>query len=260
MKTEGYERAAEFYDYIVPYVERRDVEFYLEEARRAGGEVLELGCGTGRILIPVARNGVRVTGLDSSAGMLARLRAKLAAEPPEVQARVRVIEGDMRSFRLAEHFPLITMPFRSFQHLLEVEDQLACLEAVRQHLAEEGRLVMDVFDPWLEKLVEEKPSEPMVEAGTQMPDGRRLERVSRVVAHHRDRQVIEVEMTHYLTDGAGRMETVVERFPMRYFYRYEIEHLLARAGLRVEALYCDFDRSPFGARYPADLVLACGRG
>ena len=95
-----YRFTAEFYDHLIPYSTRGDVAFFVEMAQASGGQVLEIGCGTGRVLIPTARAGIEIVGLDLSPHMLSICRENLAQEPPEVQARVQLIEGDMRSFDL----------------------------------------------------------------------------------------------------------------------------------------------------------------
>ncbi|MBO0723689.1 MAG: class I SAM-dependent methyltransferase, partial [Blastocatellia bacterium] len=127
-----YERAfvAEFYDHVTPYHHRQDVDFFVELARQSAGPVLEIGCGTGRVLIPTARAGGEITGLDLSSSMLAVCREKLALEPPEVRERVRLMMGDMREFALAREFSLITLPFRPFQHLITTDDQISCLKCI----------------------------------------------------------------------------------------------------------------------------------
>ncbi|HEY6091913.1 MAG TPA: class I SAM-dependent methyltransferase, partial [Gemmatimonadales bacterium] len=135
------------YDSVPLYAARPDVDFYVEEAKAAGGPALEIGCGTGRILIPTARAGVTITGLDGSTEMLARARAKLAAEPAPVRQRATLVQADMRDFELGARFALITAPFRVVQHLITAEDQQRFLAAVRRHLAPGGRLVFDVFNP-----------------------------------------------------------------------------------------------------------------
>ncbi len=123
IETDEYRVIAEFYDHVVPYRERRDVAFFVETAREAGGPVLEIGCGTGRVLIPTARAGIEIVGLDASAAMLALCRQKLAREAEDVQSRVTLVEGDMRRFDLEREsgtgakFALATIPFRPFQHL-----------------------------------------------------------------------------------------------------------------------------------------------
>lgn len=129
-----------------------DVEFYVAEAVRAGSPVLELGCGTGRILIPVAQAGVEVVGLDRAPAMLAVARDKITNLPPGVRKRIQLVEGDMRDFALGRKFTLVMIPYRAFLHLLSVGDELRALHCIRDHLADGGRLVLNVFDPSLEMI------------------------------------------------------------------------------------------------------------
>ena len=103
--------SAVYYDYVATGVEG-DVAFYVEEARRAGSPVLELGCGTGRILIPTAEAGVEVVGLDASHDMLMIARCKLEVLAPDVRQRAKLVEGDMRHFAMDRAFSLITIPYR----------------------------------------------------------------------------------------------------------------------------------------------------
>jgi SAM-dependent methyltransferase len=152
-RHDDYGFVAELYDYVVPYRTRADIDFFVEAAQVSGGPVLEVGCGTGRILIPTARAGIDVVGLDSSATMLQVCRTRLLNEPDAVRTRVRLIHADMRSFDLAQTFNLVTLPFRPFQHLTTVEDQLSCLASIHRHLAAGGRLILDLFNPSLEALV-----------------------------------------------------------------------------------------------------------
>jgi SAM-dependent methyltransferase len=142
----------------------RDLGFYLGLAEEADGPVLELACGTGRVLLPLARAGHEVTGLDLSPHMLAEARRRLAAEPPEVRARVSLIDGTMCRFDLARRFALILIPFRAFQALLTREEQRGCLECSREHLQPEGRLVVDVFNPRLSRLEQGSAVEEAFEA------------------------------------------------------------------------------------------------
>ena len=142
-----YAFVADLYDHVAHHQLRPDVAFFVEAATAGAGPVLEVGCGTGRILIPTARAGIAITGLDLSPHMLAICRQNLLDEPPDVQARADLVEGDMRSFDLGRKFGLITLPFRPFQHLTTVEDQLACLKTLHRHLEPEGRLIIDLFNP-----------------------------------------------------------------------------------------------------------------
>ncbi|MCC7495144.1 MAG: class I SAM-dependent methyltransferase [Fimbriimonadaceae bacterium] len=252
----AYDHTAAFYDYYQPYRERDDLAFYRDLALACDGAVLELGCGTGRVLLPIARGGQSITGLDASPAMLAVLRARLASEPAAVQQRVTLLAGSMTDFALQRRCELITIPFRPFQHLVEVDQQLACLTAVRRHLAPGGRLVFDLFDPYLPALVDDarfdlQPDGPP----STLPDGRQVQRYHRFVERDLVRQVLLVELRYEVTAPDGSRSEVADRFPMRYFFRYEVEHLLARAGLRIVELWGGFDRCPFGARSPGEIIV-----
>jgi SAM-dependent methyltransferase len=260
VRTGGYTDApwlAELYDLMPGYAGRGDIEFYTDCARAAGGTVLELGCGTGRVLIPLAREGNEVTGLDLSEHMLARCRAKLGEEPSEVRDRACLVQADMRDFALDAAFALITTPFRPFQHLLEPEDQLACLRCANGHLARGGRLVLDLFQPNPLLLAgEENLKERVGFADVPMPDGGTLTCSHRIAAFHRSRQYNDVELIYDVTRPDGTTERLVHAFPFRYFFRYEVEHLLARSGFRVVELFGDFDRSPLGDESPEMIFVA----
>lgn len=255
-----YDEFAVFYDHVVPYQNRSDVGFYVDLARAAPTPVLELACGTGRVLRPSARAGARMVGLDLSGGMLDVCRAALARESPEVQARVTLHQGDMRSFDLGRTFALVTIPFRGFQHLLTVADQQAALACVTRHLAPGGRLVFDLFNPSLPFLGDERwLREPLTEPAVRLPDGRTLVRSYRIAARDRHAQTQDVELVHEVTSPDGRVERHPGRFLVRYLFRFEAEHLLVREGFTVEALYSDFDRSPYGASYPGELIFTARR-
>jgi ubiquinone/menaquinone biosynthesis C-methylase UbiE len=120
-----YAPIADLYDYVAPYRARPGIDFYVEAAKSAGGPVLEVGCGTGRVLLPTARAGVEIVGLDLSPDMLGMCRQRLENEPEAVQSRVQLVQADMREFNLFRTFRLATIPFRPFQHLITVDDQLA---------------------------------------------------------------------------------------------------------------------------------------
>lgn len=259
MNNGGYQShplTAELYDHVVPYRDRTDIDFYVELARKSGGPVLELGCGTGRVLLPIARAGIDIVGLDLSPYMLDVCRKKREREPVDVQNRIRLVQGDMRSFDLERAFTLITTPFRGFQHLLEVEDQLACLHSVRQHLAPRGWFILDLFNPSLPRLAETEPGEEFGEEPPfQMSDGREVVRTHRITDQDYHRQIIHPELIYTITHPDGKQEKHIHAFAMRYFFRYEAGHLLARCGFKVEALYADYDRSPYGSTYPGELIF-----
>jgi SAM-dependent methyltransferase len=255
-----YERHAEFYDHVVPYRQRADVAFFVDLAREADGPVLEAGCGTGRVLIPTARAGVDIEGLDTSAQMLDRCRAALDREAVEVRARVRLHLGDMRAPPVDGPFALVTVPFRSFLHLLTVDDQLQALSALRACLRSGGRFVLDVFNPSLTFL-----TDPRATLGSQpeppftMPDGRRVTRSYRILSRDHFMQTQEVEFAFEISHPDGRVDVERDTVTLRYLFRYEAEHLLQRSGFRVDAVYADYDRRPFGSTYPGELIFVATR-
>lgn len=248
---------AEYYDLVPAYAGRPDKEFYLAAAQRVHGAVLELGCGTGRLLIPLARSGATITGIDLSLGMLARCREKLQREAPAVRERATTLRLDMTSFALGQSFALVIAPFRCFQHVLDVQRQISCLRSIHQHLAPGGRLILDVFHVQPARTHEPKYSQEEVEfSGLTLPDGRTLGRSLRTAAFHRAEQINDVELIYSVRHADGREERLVHAFPMRYYFRYELEHLLARCGFVVSAVYGDYDRSPLRDESPEMIFVA----
>jgi SAM-dependent methyltransferase len=235
----------------------KDVGFFVEYARLAKGETLELGCGTGRVLVTTAAAGYRIIGLDLSEFMLKKCSENLTVQTEETRNRVRLVRGDMTDFDLKKHFALVTMPFRPFQHLVTVTEQKACLGCINKHLQPNGRLVFDVFNPRLDRLfdpryqleIEDMPK-------TALPDGRYLRRANRVAAFHRDQQYNDIEIIYYITNPDGHDERLVQSFPMRYYFRYEVEHLLELSGFSVIDLFGDFDKSVYKSDSPEMIFVA----
>ena len=256
-RTGGYDSfVAEFYDHVLPYRNRQDVQLYLRQAQRVPGPLLELGCGTGRVLIPLARAGAEIVGIDLSSSMLSICVERLAREDESVHSRARLMRADMRSFKLGRHFPQVIVPFRAFQHLIDTEAQLECLACIHSHLHPGGTLVLDLFNPSIARLAAtEGPEDFTEEPPFDMPDGRSVVRKHRILEKDLARQVNDAEICYDITHSDGRQERLVHRFEMRYLFRYEAEHLLARCGFAVDAVYGDYDESPFGSKTPGELIL-----
>ena len=238
----SFDEWAGLYDWATAW-KQDDIPFYVEEAQASGGPVLELGCGTGRVTIPIARAGGEVLGLESSARMLQVARRKYRAAGP-LPGKLTWLRGDMRRFSLGRQFALAIIPFRGFLSLLSVEEQRRCLECVREHLAPGGRLVFDIFVPDLEMLTDDG-STPFHFRDVPHPEtGRRL------VLWHQNRfdnhsQVNSARTIVEEVDETGQVVRRVYRdFQIRYIHRYEAQHLLELCGFRVLELYGDFDRQP----------------
>lgn len=226
-----------------------DIAFYIALALEAGGEVLELGCGNGRVALPLARAGLPVTGVDLSKPMLDSARAALSLESPEVRQRLALHQADMRNFDLGREFACVIIAFRSFQMLLAPEDERACLATVRRHLELGGKLVIDIFDPRLDLLLPGEvgpPAIPRSEAvATALPSGNSV----RVDVIRRTNDCVNqlLQETWRFTETASNGDAVrveEEVLRMRWIYRWEMRYLLERQGFRVIAEYSSFDGSP----------------
>jgi len=143
-----YQTSAKYYDdaYAVK-LDLVDLAFYVDLARQIGGPVLEMGCGTGRVLLPIARQGVEIHGLDNAPAMLNILHERIQTEPEEVRRKITLHAGDIRNYRGSQKYRLVTIPFRPMQHMYTLEDQIAALKTAAFHLDEAGILSFDVFFP-----------------------------------------------------------------------------------------------------------------
>jgi SAM-dependent methyltransferase len=252
--AELYDRhSSEFYDY---HAKRGDVKFYVDCALESGGPVLELGCGTGRILIPTSRAGVRITGLDKSAEMLRICHDKLEKEALDVRERVKLINADMLNFTLGRQFSMVTIAFGPFNNLVSVEEQISCLKCINEHLRDNGTLVFDVMY-WDLRTLPGSEGKDIVSVKTpfEMPDGRSVTWGIHRQSVDYNRQVTREELIYNIRYPDGRREQMVYPESLRYFFRFEVEHLLARTGFKTEAVYADFDRTHFGAKYPSELIF-----
>jgi ubiquinone/menaquinone biosynthesis C-methylase UbiE len=248
---------ADYYDSSPMVVQRtHDVAFYVSAARKYGDPVLELGCGTGRVTMAIAQAGYRVTGLDISPRMLERAMEKRAALPRELQDRVQLVRGDMTAFELNQKFRTIIIPFRPFQHLLEIEEQMNCLHCARRHLAPGGLLIVDFFQTDPERMHDPTFHREALLAEYDLPGGRHVALCERVAAFHRGMQRNDVEMIFRVTHADGKQERLVMAWTLRYFFRYEVEHLLARCGFGVESEYGNFDESALGDESPEMIFVA----
>ena len=242
------EQVAEFYartyDESVPDWPG-EMDFYQQmaaEMKRDGGKVLEIACGTGRVAIRLAQNNVNIVGLDLSAKMLEVARKKSVG-----LENTRWVQGDMRSFELDEAFGLVIIPGHSFQNLNTTQDQVACLECIQRHLSPGGFLVVHLDHQdlsWLGGLLRDKGG--VYEAAEQFrhPESGRQICTFRAWSYE---PASQTAICQTAWDGIGADGQVVNRWqtqPTRLHcvFRFEMEHLLARVGFAVKAVYGDFFR------------------
>lgn len=242
-------RLAALYDLdVAPLEGAADVQWFAGLARRTGAPILELGCGTGRIAVPIAQDGHQVVGLDRSAAMLERAerRARRAS------ADVRWVEGDMRAFSFDGTFSLIFIAFNSFL-MLNADDRWACLARVREHLAPKGRFAIDVFQPDPEIIV---GKDGAVVDEWERPDpetGRMVHKFSSSRGNV-DGVTQRIWYDEGLEDGAVRR--ISGTTELHYLYRREAELLFSAAGFQIESLHGDYEGNPADARSRKLLVVA----
>ena len=235
------------YDRLFPGGEQA-ADFYRAAAGRQGGCVLELGCGTGHKLIPIASDGHPCLGLELSPDMLAEAQRKAAERGVEVEW----VQGDMREFHLGRTFDLVFIAANSLLHLHEAEDLVNCFRSVRRHLAPGGRLIFDVFNPSVRMLAQ--------------ADGvrRRRDALSFV---DRDRGVVNVDVAEtydaatQVTHGRWYFSTdseadfVVAPLAIRSIFPQELPLLLSLAGLRAAERFGDWSGAPFAADAALQLYI-----
>jgi SAM-dependent methyltransferase len=250
-----------FYDAIASYYDadfgdyQEDVHFYRELAKRTGGPILEAMCGTGRVLLPLAQDGHRLLGIDLSAEMLALAEKHLHAAG--LAEHVTLQQGDIRSSDLpAEHFALAFVAVNSFMHLEQVKDQFAALNTLRRALRRDGLLVLDLFNPSPAQLANEDNRLTLDRVYTL--NGRQ---VYKFVASESDMAAQTNTLTYFFDelDEHGQVQRRVLRFTLRWFYRYELEHLLARAGFMLRHVYGSYELDSHSSESERLIVVASPR-
>jgi len=247
MKEKIYhDKYVQYYDYFQQGV-RGDVGFYLSHFKNFRGSVLEIGAGTGRITTPLMKAGINVTALDSSADMLAILKKK--AKPLGISPRM--IHADMRTMRIAQKFDAVIVTFRAFQHLYTARDQLAALHSIRKHLKPRGVLIFDVYAPSIKYMAEGTwkwfGADKKILPGTKR----------KVVVDLRNRydfgnQIMYQE--YRFTYPNGKRDILPLR--MRFFFRFEVGHLLHRTGFSIIKLLGDFKGHPYKHGSP-EMIWIC---
>jgi SAM-dependent methyltransferase len=230
-----------------------DVAFYLDLAVQTGGRILEVACGSGRLVLPLATSGNRVVGIDVSAEMLAIARRKLVSAG--LGDEVSLVEADMRTFDVSGEFDLALVAVRSFGYLLTPRDQALALDNIARHLRPGGVVALDLLHA-LPTWLLEAPGSLRQDVCAQMPDGTVVTRVETVVSTDLAKQVRFTRSWYEIIDPAGGVTKRLVQWPNRFTYRFEVEHLLARSGFTVEAVYGGYGGEPFTGESRTMLVIA----
>jgi SAM-dependent methyltransferase len=252
-----YDQIARYYDLLHGDL-TEDIEFVIRLAEKSGGPVLELGCGTGRLLLPLVRIGQKTTGLDNSEEMLAVAKAKVASERAAVRERARLELGDITDFQLGQKYGLVALPYNTLMHLSP--PALAfCLGHVRGHLKAGGALFIDVDNP---VEAHDPAQDGLLLLDRTVHDPSQDETIVLMVssAGDGDRQTRD---TVWIVDASpaegGLPRRTVAQATLHYYFAHQLEQIVAAAGLALVALYGDYDRRPYKDDSPRLLLLATAR-
>lgn len=225
---------ADVYDGLNTFLS--DLQFYrkwLPESKDA--KILELCCGTGRLTLPIAQDGYNICGVDYTSSMLERAKVKAA----EAGLKINFIEADIRKLNLREKFDLIFIPFNSIHHLYRNEDLFKALEAVKNHLKEDGVFLLDCFNPNIQYIVEgEKEQKVIAEYTTK--DGREV-LIKQTMRYENTTQINRIKW-HYFINGKFHS---VQDLDMRLFFPQELDSYIERAGFNVIHKFGGFGEEVF---------------
>jgi SAM-dependent methyltransferase len=241
---ESYSVTAKHYD--AAYAVKQDLvdlPFYLNLANRSGGPVLEIACGTGRVLLPIARQGIAIDGVDNSLPMLRVLKSNIEKETPQTRRRITLHNGDMRDFRLRKRYPLVIIPFRPLQHMHTAQDQFKALTTAAFHLRKNGILAFDVFYPKFELIAAGMGQEIL---DLEWPAGKD----SVVRRYFRKNSVDKINQNFSFTfifrtyQGDKLVREESEPFILSYYTYPHLKALFLLAGLESAVEYGSFAKTP----------------
>lgn len=222
-----------------------DIPFYIGQCTKHGGPVLELACGTGRVTIPIAKEGIDITGIDISPGMLTV--AKENAE--EMAIKIVFIRADIRKFNLRKKFSVIIFPFNAIAHLYDIKDITACLNCVKKHLKPNGKFIFDFFNPRLDILLRDRSKRYPTSKFTDPDSGKKII-ITENNEYDRKTQINHIKW--YYNIGGRKF---VEALNMRVYFPRELDSILLYNGFKINHKYGDFDCSKFSSASPKQIYV-----
>lgn len=231
-----------------------DLGLYLRLAQAHPGDILDFGCGTGRVLIHLARAGFRVHGIDNDLAMLDIFRRKLD-RLPQLRDLIDIVEADAFGHDYPPRFRLIFMSYNAMMHFADQKTQIDLLNRLRRWLREDGMLVIDL--PNAAPAFAAPDSDTLTLERTFLdPDSGHLVMLQSVSAIDRAAQMLDVEWIYDMMDGEGNLKRMVVPHRLRYFFLPEMQLLLERCAFRAQAAYGDADLSPYDAESERMIVFA----
>lgn len=235
-----------FYDLVHgDYAAPETLAFYEKQIALCGAPVLELACGTGHYLIPLAEKGVEISGIDISGEMLERATRKASGRNVSIDVR----KGDIRDFQLDRKFSLILLLGNSLQHLTTREDLEKCLNAVKKHLTPNGRFVVEVFNPSL-KILSRRPDENVLDSVYETDEGKMS--LTGKVNYDEATQINQITW-NYQNVSTGESKEFF--FTMRQFFPQELDALLTYNGFHIEDKFGDRRGEKFESNSPRQIIV-----
>lgn len=246
MKATNYGPASKYYDL---FASKDDIDFYKELALKHGKKALELGVGTGRVAVELAKANITVWGIDSSKHMLNVAKQKLEKESASVRKHVTLKLGDMRNFKLKEHFPLVYIPSATFEHCITKEDQMKCLSSIFNVLEEDGKLAFDIS-----QLSEKTESSWWIDR--KEVDARK--EVVRTIFSRCNPQtnIVSVNLFFEVFQNGKLKERYHEYGETKIFSNEEVEKILRDIGFKMDDVYSSFDKSPYDVKSQKVIFVA----
>lgn len=232
---------SQFYDtYVVDYA--RDLNFYQEYAKTVKTPVLEIGAGTGRVTIPLAKAGISIVALDISDSMLAVLKRRVSEQSIEVRNRIEIVKADACSFDLDTRYEQIIVPFYTFNYFLAAEDQDAALDRFYTHLAPQGLLLIDVFIP--RTLIQNCPKDPVLKVDKLDPaTGNKIKGWNNYLIN----EIEQIEYRRHVFEIIKPDGVIIRKefnTKRRYFYPNEINGIFTANGFSIQSVFTGYNKLP----------------
>jgi SAM-dependent methyltransferase len=220
-----------------------DIRLYLELTQEHGDPIIDIGCGTGRVMIPLAQNGYEVHGIDNEQAMLERAQ-HLREESPVLKKNMTLHHGDVLTYPLDKQFKLTLVPYNGLMHFHEQETQIAVLKRLRAWTADDGLLVLDLPNAG-EVFATQETDAVMHERTFLEPETGHMVMQQSVSYLDRVQQLLRVTWIYDEITADGTVKRTVAPNVLYYYFYPEIRLLLAHTGFRVEAVYGDTEYNPF---------------
>jgi SAM-dependent methyltransferase len=243
MSDNLYLNSAELYDLCdCDNITSIDLEFYLRMIP-IEATVLEIGCGTGRISIPLCERGNNVSGLDLSKPMLDVFKDKIE-QNSNIRDKIKLYQHNMMDFDLEQKFDCIIFPFRSFQALTSDYDRHRCLSVIKKHMNEESRVIITLFNP-LDSILKNWGRDSFLELErTDVVFGHKVRKFQKQQWHSKREQIIASTMRYEISKNEEIIETIEDTLKLGYLYPEQCIHLFAESELRVVEAFSDYKCNP----------------